>query len=249
MKSFLFALYQLTRLPLPAVAYDEVSCGRATAYFPLVGLFLGTVLAALLWAAKWLFPAQVQASLLIAGMVVLTGGMHLDGFMDSLDGLFGGRSREKKLEIMRDSRAGSFGVIGVFSLLILKYSLFLEMPEQTLMRVLPVVPALSRWGISLAVSAFPYARQEGLGKVYAAFSGLRELILATVIAAVAAGAALGPQGLWLMGLGGVITCLLGQRICRELGGLTGDIYGFICELLEVLLLLAVYPLSKISSTV
>lgn len=249
MKSFLFALYQLTRLPLPAVPFDEISCGRSTAFFPVVGLFLGTILAALGWAAGWFFPVQVQAALLVFGMVILTGGIHLDGFMDSIDGLFSGRPRERKLEIMRDSRVGAFGVIGVVCLLLLKYNLLLGLTDQTLMRVLPVVPALSRWGMSFAIIAFPYARQEGLGKIYASYTGVKELVGATIIAAAIAGVALGPQGIWLMALGGVVTCLVGRKITRELGGLTGDTYGFINELLEVILLLAVYPILKVNSGV
>ncbi len=249
MKSLLFAFYQLTRLPLPAVPFDEVACGRSIAFFPLVGLILGSVLAALVWLAGWIFPVQVLASLLVVGMVILTGGIHLDGFMDSMDGLFSGRSRERKLEIMRDSRTGAFGVIGVVCLLLLKYTLFLGMSEQVLMRVLLVVPALSRWCMSFAVVAFPYARQEGLGKVFATYAGWKELAGATVIAAAVAGVALGPQGICLMVIGAGVAYLTGRKINNELGGLTGDTYGFVNEFLEVLLLIAVYPLLIISSGV
>lgn len=95
MKSFLFALQHLTRLPLPRVSFDEVSCGRSTAFFPVAGTLIGAVMAAVVWAAGWSLPLQLQASLLIVIMVVLTGGIHLDGFMDSIDGLFSGRPRKK----------------------------------------------------------------------------------------------------------------------------------------------------------
>lgn len=245
MKSFLFAFYQLTRLPLPAIPFDEVACGRSIVFFPAVGLFLGTILAVLGWAAGWFFPAQVQAALLVAGMVVLTGGIHLDGFMDSIDGLFSGRPRERKLEIMRDSRVGAFGVIGIICLLLLKYSLFLVIADKILIRLLPVVPALSRWGMSAAIVAFPYARQEGLGKIYTSYAGKKELAGATVIALAGAVTFLGPQGVWLMAVAGVVTFLVGWKIKNELGGLTGDTYGFINEFLEMVLLLAAYPILKV----
>ncbi|NLI12680.1 MAG: adenosylcobinamide-GDP ribazoletransferase [Peptococcaceae bacterium] len=237
----MFALIHLTRLPLPAVKFNEVYCGRATAFFPAAGLILGLILAALVWAAGWLVPAPVEASLLVVGMVVLTGGIHLDGFMDSIDGLFSGRPRERKLEIMRDSRVGAFGVIGVVCLLLLKYSLFLGMPHQFLWKVLLVVPAVSRWCMCCAVIAFPYVRREGLGRIYKLHSGMKQLLMATVITAAVAGFALGLYGIWLTALGGVVTYLAGCRITKELGGLTGDIYGFINELLEVILLFTVYP--------
>ncbi|MDD4237146.1 MAG: adenosylcobinamide-GDP ribazoletransferase [Desulfotomaculaceae bacterium] len=244
MKSFLLAFYQLTRLPLPNVNFDEKACGRATLFFPAVGLFLGGLLAALAWAAGYLFPSGVKASLLVVGMVVLTGGMHLDGFMDSIDGLFSGRARERKLEIMRDSRVGAFGVIGVICLLLLKYNLLLELPDGVLLKVLLILPVLSRWGMAIAVIAFPYARPDGLGKVYAIQSGSKELAGSTIITAVAATLILGLQGAWLVALAASIAWLVGRKIVKELGGLTGDTYGLINELLEVALLFAVYPILR-----
>lgn len=246
MKNLLFALYQLTRLPLPAIPFDEAACGRSIAFFPAVGLLLGAILATLEWTAGWLYPPQVRAAILVAGMAVLTGGIHLDGFMDSIDGLFSGRPRERKLEIMRDSRVGAFGVIGVVCLLLLKYSLFLGLTDQALTRLLPVIPALSRWGMSLAIVAFPYARREGLGKFYVSYAGNKELVGATIMAAAVA-ALLGPPGMWLMTVAGAVTLLAGRKIKKELGGLTGDNYGFINELLEVVLLLAAYPVLKIDT--
>lgn len=244
MKSFLFALYQLTRLPLPAVPFDEKACGRSAIFFPAVGCFLGTVLAVLAWASTLIFPVQVRSALLVAGMVVLTGGIHLDGFMDSIDGLFSGRPGERKLEIMRDSKVGAFGAIGVVCLLLFKYTLFLGMPVETLVKILPVVPALSRWGMSLAITVFPYAREEGLGKIYASYTGIKELVGATTVAAAIGGTVLGIKGICLIALSGLVTYLVGKKITGELGGLTGDIYGLINELLEVILLAAAYPMLK-----
>jgi len=244
LKSILLAFYQLTRLPLPNVDFDEKACGRSTLYFPAVGLFLGGLLASLAWGAGFLFPAGIKAALIVVGMVVLTGGMHLDGFMDSVDGLFSGRPRERKLEIMRDSRVGAFGVIGVICLLLLKYNLLLELPDGVLFKVLLVLPAISRWGMAIAVIAFPYARPDGLGKVYAVQSGSRELAGSTIITAVAVALILGLQGAWLVALAAFAAWLAGKKIVKELGGLTGDTYGFINELLEVVLLLAAYPILR-----
>lgn len=242
MKSILFALQHLTRLPLPYVSFDEASCGRATAFFPLAGVLIGAIMAAMVWAAGWYLPVQLQASLLIVLMVVLTGGIHLDGFMDSIDGLFSGRQREKKLEIMRDSRVGAFGVIGAICLLLFKFSLLVGIPAYMLVKLLVVVPAISRWNMTLTIFVFPYARQEGLGAIYKKYCGVGELLMATVLTGAAAGIVLGVYGALLMLMGGLSACLVGKRVSRELGGLTGDIYGLINELSEVLLLLAAYPL-------
>jgi adenosylcobinamide-GDP ribazoletransferase len=245
LKSFLFALQHLTRMPSPRVSFDEVSCGRATVFFPVAGALLGAIMAALVWAADPYLPNQLQASLLVFILVVLTGGIHLDGYMDSIDGLFSGRPREDKLEIMRDSRVGAFGVAGAICLLLLKFNLFAAIPSIVLIKLLIVVPALSRWNMSFAVVVFPYARREGLGTIYKKYSGAKELIWASIFAAAVAVIVLGIYGAILMFFGAVITYLAGRKITKELGGLTGDIYGFINELSEVVLLLAAIPLLKI----
>ena len=242
MQSFISALAHLTRLPLPAVPFDEESFGRSTAFFPLAGLVLGGILAAFWLLAAPFLPAPLLAALLVVGMVILTGGIHLDGFIDGVDGLFSGRSRERKLEIMRDSRVGAFGVLGLVCLLLLKYNLFLVLPRESLPLLLVVTPALSRWGITLAAAHFPYARAEGMGKLHGAYTGKREVAIATLTAAAASGAALGAAGLCLLAAGGALTFFAGFRVTRTLGGLTGDIYGLINELMEVFLLFAAYLL-------
>jgi adenosylcobinamide-GDP ribazoletransferase len=249
LKSILFAFYQLTRLPLPGVPFEEKSCGRSTAFFPAVGLILGLILVALARGAQWCFPDQVRAALIVFSLVVLTGGIHLDGFMDSIDGLFSGRSQERKLEIMRDSRVGAFGVIGAICLLLAKYTLLLGLPDKVLIPVLVAVPALSRWCMVIAVTSFPYARPEGLGKVYNAQAGNKELLAATLIAALVAGISINLLGAWLILAGGSFTYLACRRITRELGGMTGDTYGFINEMAEVILLAAVYPYLKLNAWV
>jgi adenosylcobinamide-GDP ribazoletransferase len=242
MRSFIFALAHLTRLPLPAVSFDEEAFGRSTALYPLAGLVLGGILAAFWLLTAPFLPAPLMAALLVVGMVVLTGGIHLDGFMDSIDGLFSGRSRGRKLEIMRDSRVGAFGVLGLVCLLLIKYNLYLCLTRESLPLLLLVVPALSRWCIILAIAHFPYAREEGLGKLHGAYTGKREVAIATLTAAAASGAALGAAGGCLLVVGGALTFFTGIRVTRALGGLTGDIYGFINEVMEVCLLFAAYLL-------
>lgn len=246
MKSILFAFCQLTRLPLPAIKFDEAAYGKSTAFFPLVGLTLGTLMNALDWAVRLLFPVYVEAALLVVGMAVLTGGVHLDGFMDSIDGLFSGQSRERKLDIMHDSRVGAFGVVGVICLLLLKYNLWLGLTGTDLTRILVIIPSLSRWGMTIAITFFPYARPEGLGKIYVMYTGTKELSVSTLIAATITGVLFGIQGFWLILVCVVLTCLAGMLITKMLGGLTGDIYGLVNEIMEVALLLAIYPVLHIN---
>lgn len=101
--------------------------------------------------------------------------------------------------------------------------------------------------MSFAIITFPYARPEGLGKIYASYAGVKELVGATIIAAAVAGTILRSQGIWLMAVRGVFTYVAGRKITRELSGLTGDTYGLINELLEVILLLAAYPILNVNN--
>ena len=139
---------------------------NARVYYPTVGLLLGLILVAVDKGAGALFPAPLTAALLLATLVILTRGLHLDGFMDVCDGLFGGYTPERRLEIMRDSHVGAFAVVGMVSLLLLKYGalvslLSLGVPGKEF--VLLLFPMLSRWSMVLQLGVFPYVRAEGLG--------------------------------------------------------------------------------------
>jgi len=237
MKTFIVSLQFLTRFSIYRGAYDERAYGRAPLFYPLVGLIMGALWLLLYLAAARLFPPPVTAALLTAGMVVFSGGLHLDGFMDTMDGVFSGRPREKMLEIMRDSRVGAFGAIALVVLLLVKYAVLLSLPARLMPRLLPVVPALSRWGMVYAVARFPYARPQGLGRLQVQYTGAKELLLAT-LQAVAAAALAGPAGLILFLLALAAAHGLCRALAAQLGGLTGDTYGAVNEILEVVLLLA-----------
>ncbi|WP_211229938.1 adenosylcobinamide-GDP ribazoletransferase [Desulfovirgula thermocuniculi] len=242
MKAFLHALHFLTRLGFWKVEFDRQAFGRAPVFFPLVGFLLGAIWLGLARFFLLLFPEAVVAALLVAAMVFLTGGLHLDGFMDTVDGVFSGRPREQMLEIMRDSRVGAFGVIALTCLLLLKYAVILALLQKEKHFPLLVVPALSRWGMVYALASFPSARREGLGYWQASCTGKKELFLATCWALGAAVAA-GPPGLALFPAAWIAVHGMARYLSRRLGGLTGDTYGFLNEALEVFLLYGTYPLS------
>lgn len=243
MKTFIVSLQFLTRFSIYRGAYDERAYGRAPLFYPTVGLIMGLCWLLLYLAVSFLFPRPAIAALLVAGMVVFSGGMHLDGFMDTMDGVFSGRPREQMLEIMRDSRVGAFGVISLAVLLLLKYSLLFSLPPWVMPQLLPVVPALSRWGMVYAIARFPYARPQGLGRLQVTHTGGRELVLATLQAVVVSVLA-GPAGLLLFLSALVLAHWLCRNFTRQLGGLTGDTYGAVNEILEVLLLLVACALGQ-----
>ena len=241
MKSFFFALQHLTRIRIYNGAFDDRSFGRSPVFFPVVGLILGL----LLWLAKLvfdiIFPGPLVAALLVVTMAVLTGGIHLDGFMDTMDGALSGRSREKKLEIMRDSRVGAFGALSLACLLLLKYSALMTMPEDYFVAAIIMATVISRWAMVYVVAQFPYARREGLGELVAKHTGNRELLTATACTVVICVAAAGPGGLVLLLGAWCWAHLFGRWMTAGLGGVTGDVYGATAELTELLIYLLIFP--------
>jgi len=181
MKKFILALQLLTRLHIFNLPFDEVTYGKSSMYFPLVGFLLGVILVFLYLGLNYVFPVLVVAAMLITGLIFLSGGLHLDGFMDTMDGVLSGRPPERKLEIMRDSRVGAFGVVGLVILLLLKFALLSCLPAQVMPRVLILMPVLSRWGMVYAIARFPYARPQGIGIYLAKYTKSRELAVAALL--------------------------------------------------------------------
>jgi adenosylcobinamide-GDP ribazoletransferase len=258
----LLALQFLTIVPLPGRGRrspgDLSSRGQAfdmsssLPWFPLVGGLIGIALAGLDWALRPILALPVRDAVLLAAAALITGMLHLDGFVDCCDALLGAFSVERRLEILRDSRVGAYGAIGVALLLITRFAALGELGGSGSLRVLALVtaPVLGRWGIVYAVTRFPYARQQGLGSLFQGDS--RYLIAATGIAlallALITGVAtlvLGSGSLagiaLLLALLAAVALLVtaGSTIwaSRRLGGgLTGDTFGAVNELVEVAVL-------------
>jgi len=237
--SFVFALQFLTRIQIANPDFDYRKCGKGSAFFPAAGLIIGLFLYAVAAIGLLMFPPLITAAFLIIAGVFISGGLHLDGFMDSMDGLFSGRSRERKLEIMKDSRTGSFGVVGLACLFFIKYAFYIELLQSGYVGWLIAVPVFSRWCMVYAIRYFPYLRQEGLGNPYSDHTGNREFTVATLIMAVTLGITMQVGALIFPALV-VVNHIFSKRVCKILGGLTGDIYGATAEIMEALGLIAVY---------
>lgn len=241
------AIRFLTILPLPAKREPtEADLARATACFPLVGMLLGgaLLLSSKLAASLW-SPMTVNALVLIV-LGLLTGGLHLDGLADTVDGLCGGTTREEKLAIMKDSRVGAFGAAALFGLLLLKFSLLGELSGALHGDALVLAPTLGRWAMVCAIFFFPPARAGGMGPLFKKHCGRRELAFAT---ATALGCTLLLFGLWglaILGGLGLAVAVMAWALTRALGGLTGDTYGALCEVSEVLTLGMISLLVKVA---
>ena len=249
MNSFLVGLQFLTRIRIVRqTVWTAEDFGRSTRFFPLVGLVLGICYALAAWTLiSVLGMRALTAALLLILPLLLTGGLHADGFMDTADGVFSGRERERKLEIMKDSRVGSFGVVAFVLLMFLQFALLLDMSPPLLVSVFFVMPIIGRMAMVLAVSCFPYARADGMGKTFADMADRRTVAIAAVTTSVLV-IPIGLLATLALVLGIVFALLFCRWMTAILGGVTGDVYGAATVLTETIVL-AVFSLASSYSNV
>jgi adenosylcobinamide-GDP ribazoletransferase len=234
--AFWAALQFLTILPpLVKRPFTSAEMGASLAFYPLVGLLFGGILVALRQLALGNLPPMVSAALTLALWVVLSGALHLDGFLDTCDGLLGGWTPEKRLEILRDEHHGAYALAGGVLLLLTKYSLLATDGFPVL--ALLLAPVYSRWGMAMAVLAFPYQRPQGVGRAIKDAATWREGLIATGWVLIAASLTFSFQS-WLALVVVMVVVWGGARLTlRLIPGLTGDIYGALNELSELAVLL------------
>lgn len=237
MNDFLTGLQFLTRIQLKKqTEWSPESFGRSVRYFPIIGLIIGIVLTVLQQLAAFYIPVNVLAAFLIIAEIIITGALHCDGYMDTADGIFSGRSRERMLEIMKDSRVGANGVVAFGALLLLKWTLYVDMPKTLLPFALLAAPMIGRLCMVVGITTFPYARPDGIGKAFAQYAGRPALSIAATATFIVI-AVLGK-----LAMAGLIAALLftlwfGRYVTKILGGLTGDIYGAITETTQIIVLM------------
>jgi adenosylcobinamide-GDP ribazoletransferase len=246
---FFTAWMFFTRVPLPArltawVGYSPELMNGAVRYFPLTGIFVGIAGAAVYESGIWLFTPLVAVSLSMAATVLLTGAFHEDGFADVCDGFGGGTSPERVLEIMRDSRVGAFGAIGIALLLLVKFSALLSLAEganaELTGAMLVAGHALSRAAPVALMRGMAYVRADADAKakpMARAVSGAGLLIaLLFGILPLAVIACTLDNG-WWFGLGilpvALATASAGFWFQRRIGGYTGDCLGTAQQIAEV----------------
>ncbi len=239
--SFLAAIQFLTSIPVPLKReLSPEQLGRATAYFPVVGLIIGGILVILNWLLGFILPASVVNALLIVALVIITGALHLDGLADTCDGIAGHKPVEERWRVMHDSRTGAFGVVGIVLLLLVKYVALNNIPSVFTIAVLLFMPVVSRWAMVYAIFVFRYARPSGLGTAFKTATRWPEFTVATIFTlgiAVALYPLFSITGLLLIFGIWIITTSFAFYLKYKFAGLTGDTYGAINEVAEVMALL------------
>jgi adenosylcobinamide-GDP ribazoletransferase len=245
LRSLLTAVQYFTRMPVPVwVGHDAAQLARAARYFPVVGIGVGALGAAALWVAAFFFTPLPAVVVSTALTVCITGAFHEDGLADTIDGLGGSMNRERALEIMKDSRVGTFGVLGLVFTVLLKISALAALPLPEAMTALIAGHGLSRAYAVVLTWRLPYAREGASTRAKPVVENVRTSdVIVALICGLAPLPFIGVHAVFGM-LAAALALLLSYRwFRRRLGGYTGDTLGAtqqFCEAAFYLALLAAW---------
>ncbi|ABD07979.1 cobalamin-5'-phosphate synthase [Rhodopseudomonas palustris HaA2] len=244
-RPLLNAIQFMTVLPTRGAArLDADWVLSAVKYFPLVGAMIGFVCAGVLLIASTIWTGTVAATLAILAGVILTGALHEDGVADTADGLFGGRTREQRLLIIKDSRIGSYGAVTLVASLLLRIVVLASLPPWLGAAALVAGHSLGRAGIVLVMSVLPYAGNVATAKLNYPTQriGTADAIVAAAFTALGMmWLVIGDAGAAACGLAGAVIAGLLPALAahRLLGGYVGDVLGATEQLAQIGLLLGV----------
>jgi adenosylcobinamide-GDP ribazoletransferase len=250
-RNFINAVQFLTIVPVSKNhETEEGSLARSMAYFPLIGFLIGFLLVNVDKATTLIaLPQTVANVLLVALSVLITRALHIDGLADTLDGLMGGRDHSSRLSIMKDSRLGTAGALGIFFVVFVKYVCLNNLFESEKVAALLTAPMLARWSQTFMVFKANYGREEGMGRAFVGHLRASGLAAASVVAIGLSAFVVVRQE--VVGLDTrsvvlifsllcsvVLLTFLGRRyLVRKLGGVTGDTIGAVSEMNEVVVFL------------
>lgn len=240
-KRFFLMIQFLTRIPVP-LRFEATNedYGKGLIFAPLVGLVIGAILYGINLLFTPFLNIEARIAVVMASYVLITGGLHIDGLGDTFDGVFSNRPRDRMLEIMKDSRIGTFGLLAIVLVLFLDFWLLRDVVSKGFIYAVIMFPMAGRIGSILSSSISSYARKgDGLGKSFIEYCGAREFITGVIFYVI-------PCALIGGTIGGVISIItIATAITttlyftNKLGGATGDVLGAVCELNQLFFMLAI----------
>lgn len=233
MKRLLAAVRFLTVVPVPGTwgtAEDDLA--GSVAWFPVVGLLLGAVAAVLAWALAAVAPPMVVAVAMVIVLASFSGCFHLDGLADTADGFLSSRSRERTLEIMKDSHTGAMGVIAIVLVLMTKFASLASLPPGRLWPAVLLMPLAGRCALVMHMALLRYARPSGLAIIFFRRRPRWAAAWAAGVLAVVAGGILGSRGIVVWAACVAVAIGFSVYVYRKIGGATGDTLGAVCEIVE-----------------
>lgn len=235
-RRFLAAVGFLTRIPVPwKMQAGPDALGSSAVFFPLVGLFIGGGAVVLNYLCSRRLPHDVVVIIILVFFVVITGGLHEDALADAADGFGGGWKKQQVLEIMRDSRIGSFGALAIALGLLARFVFMANLPVGRFDGYLVAGQVTSRWTALPLAFFLPPARNpgDGQGSLVAQKVTLLSLVIGTLFTAGVAGAVLGIDALWVLATVFVTTAVTGVYYHQRIRGVTGDCLGATNQIAEI----------------
>ncbi|MDN5323934.1 MAG: adenosylcobinamide-GDP ribazoletransferase [Clostridia bacterium] len=246
MQGLIIALQFMTRIPLKInLNITEDEFGSSSKFFPLVGLIIGIILFFIIKLTQIILPPLVVGAIILISEIIITGGIHLDGYMDTMDGLLSARPKEQALEIMKDSRVGAHSVTALISLLILKFSIIVSLPANEVAIFILFMPVVGRWFMLYCLSFFPYARNQGLGKIFWQQTKRKHWYISSLFILIMFLIFLPYIYLLALTITFLITLTPALLISKYLNGHTGDTYGALNEMAQVIFIFICLIISRI----
>ena len=238
---FVAAVRFLTIIPVPGhLGSDEESLAGSLIFFPFVGVMIGLGLMVIGWLLWPLLPALPAAAIMVFLSLAISGAFHLDGLADTADGLFSARPREQMLEIMRDSRIGTMGVVALVMVLLMKTAALASLPQAEAASALFLMPIAGRCLMIFMMALLPYVRgAEGRGALFYEQAREQKKIVYLTGALLYSGSWYAGGGSGLAATALALVVMLGfAALCRaKIGGATGDTLGATCEITETVVVL------------
>ena len=259
MKRLIGVLQFMTRLPIPVdVGFDE-ALHKGMVYFPIVGLILGICYEMVARVGSLFFEPYIVTIFIICAEVILTGGLHLDGLGDTFDGLYSYRDKDRILEIMKDSRLGTNGLLAIMLVLMLKAGMIYEIVHERELFWLIIMPAVARWMQLLACYKAKTPREKGMGNIFIGkvtpkmFIISSILLISIILGTIGAHELFSGDGYYgyyitqaSLSVLILILFVMGfiKSVYRKIDGITGDILGAICELSELGFLIILHFIAR-----
>jgi len=240
MNSFKLMITFFTRIPVKKVHYSEEQWVKGIKYTPFVGAIIGGILCLVGFLLHHHIHQDVLSLLLLLLYIGITGGLHLDGLSDTSDGIFSNRSKERILEIMKDSRIGAFGVI---SLILLMIGYFVIFTHSTILTLF-LFPIIGRNVAMISCRFSGYAREEGMGKVFIEYAKKNDAFMVVLFTSLLVIVSLLYFKQWEVVISMLLTYFISiwitKRISMKIDGITGDVIGFMIEISQIIFLFLSY---------
>lgn len=246
MSRFILIIQFLTRIPINInIDFKEDDLPKGIIYFPIVGLIIGIFDGLIYFLASKVAGGLFPLIASIAANIIITGGLHVDGLADTCDGIYSSRRKDRMLEIMRDSRVGTNGVIAIFLDLALRITLLANLNGSYILKTIVLSPVMGRTMLSLVAFKSNYARKDsGLGNLFVGKVTFYRILISSIISFIIMTMFIGFKSIIVIGAIIILSVLYKRYMHSKIGGMTGDTLGAGNEIAEIIFILIIVAMRR-----